>query len=165
MDKVYIIIPNLYDMDDKSLALKNPFDFSENAATTKWVQEHEWSSNMDRWNTVFDCRDEKINWGYSDGIKGGKVLKPTNLRSIYTQGHRVRFFVSLKKMNPICITGEFYDDSRMLCGTTLCDGKSVSSISVDVDLKNETITVYGHDLTKDENISGSCNLVKIQKTW
>lgn len=152
-------------MDDQSLALKNPFDFSDKTATTKWVQEHEWSSNMDRWNTVFDCRNEKIDWGYADGIKGGKVLNPTKLRSIYIQGHRIRFFVSYKEMNPICIMGEFYDEGRMLCGTTLCDGKIVSSVSVDVDLKNGTIAVYGHDITNDKDVSKFCNLVKIQTTW
>ena len=152
-------------MNDQQRALKDPFDFSDTPATTKWVQEHEWGSNIDRWRMAFDCKNTGIDWGYLDGIKGGKVLKPKKLRSIYVQGHRVRFFVSYNDMNPVCITGEFYDEGRMLCGTTLYDGKTVSSISVDVDLKNESIAVYGQDLTNNKDVSNLCSLMKIQVTW
>lgn len=152
-------------MVEQSLTLKDPFDYSDNIATTKWVQDHRWSSKVDRWKMVFDCKNEKMNWGYEQGIKGGRALKPQNLNSIYVQGERVRFFVSYNEMNLICLTGEFYDDRKMLCGTTLYDGETVFSITVAVDLKNGSIAIYGYDITNSKDVSKLCSLMKIQITW
>lgn len=145
--------------------LKDVFDYSDKVATTKWVHDYRWSSKIDRWKMVFDCNDEQFNWDYEDGIKGGRVLKPSNLSSIYVQGEKAKFFLSYNNMNPVCITGEFYDDRKMLCGTTLCDGKTVICMSVDIDLKSGSIAVHGHDLTNGIDVSKFCNLMKIQITW
>lgn len=120
---------------------------------------------MDRWKTVFECTNEELDWGHKTGIKGGEVLKPKELRSVYVQGHRIRFFASFKGMNAICMTGEFIDDRRMLCGTVLYDGKVVVSLSVDVDVKEGNIAVRGYDLTTGTDVSKSCDLLKIQISW
>ena len=152
-------------MEHLSPTLNDPFDYTDRIATTKWVQNHEWSSNMDRWKTVFECTNEELDWGHKTGIKGGEVLKPKELRSVYVQGHRIRFFASFKGMNAICMTGEFIDDRRMLCGTVIYDGKGVVSLSVDVDVKEGNIAVRGYDLTTGTDVSKSCDLLKIQISW
>ncbi|MGI6079080.1 MAG: glycosyltransferase, partial [Fastidiosipilaceae bacterium] len=48
----------------KSLSIADPFNFSDCVATTKWVQNHEWSTGIDRWKTTFDCSNSWMDWGY-----------------------------------------------------------------------------------------------------
>ncbi|MPM92933.1 hypothetical protein SDC9_140069 [bioreactor metagenome] len=152
-------------MNHLSPTINDPFDYTDRIATTKWVHNHEWSSNIDRWRTVFDYTNEELDWGFKAGIRGGEMLKPAKLRSAYVKGHRIRFFVSFKGMNTVCMTGEFLDDRRMLCGTVLYDGKVVVSVSVDIDVKDGSMAVRGYEMTTGKDVSKSCDLLKIQVSW
>jgi hypothetical protein len=153
------------DLNKIQMASEDPFDYSDRVATTKWVHNHEWDSNVDRWRTTFDFTNDKLNWSYDKGITGGEPLKIEGLGHMYAKDHRVRFFVSYGGMNPICLTGEFIEDNRILCGTLLYDGKTATCVSVDVDVNTEVLQVYGKDLFNDMDVSKHCNLLKIQVTW
>lgn len=152
-------------MKQQPPTIENPFDYTDTVATTRWVHDHEWSSNIDRWRTVFDHSNDVLNWGFKDGIKGGDVVKPELLHSLYTKGHRVRFFVSYKSMNPVCFAGEFIDDRRMLCGTVLCDTSNTTYISVDMNISKGTLQIHGKDPMNSIDVSKSCSLLKMQITW
>ncbi len=148
----------------RSASLPDPFNYSERVATTKWVQDHEWVSGIDRWKITFDSSKNWIDWGYPDGMPGGRELRFKDFHSLVMPEHRFRFFVSFRGMDPMIIFGEVNKTDRFVWGTTFYDGTDVISISVDVWPEDKCLSVRGYNITKSTDCSEECKLMKIQMT-
>jgi glycosyltransferase involved in cell wall biosynthesis len=148
----------------KSLSAGSPFDYSDYVATTKWVQNHEWSAGVDRWKTTFDSSKSWIDWGYPGGIPGGKEIYFENFHSLISPGHRFRFFVSFRNMNPMILSGEVNNNEKFTWAGTLYIDNSLVCLSVVIELKEKKLFLKGIDVTNSIDFSTECTLTKIQMT-
>lgn len=148
----------------RSASFQNPFDYSERVATTRWVQDHEWSSGIDRWKTNFDSSKNWIDWGYPGGIPGGKDVTFEDFHSLVMPGHKFRFFVSFRGMDPLIIFGEINRMDKFVWGTTVYNGSDVVSISIEVQPNYKFLRIRGLTINKSEDCSVECRLVKIEMT-
>ncbi|MPM51096.1 hypothetical protein SDC9_97842 [bioreactor metagenome] len=148
----------------RSSSLQNPFDYSERVATTRWVQDHEWSSGVDRWKTNFDSSKNWIDWGHPDGILGGKDVTFEKFHNLIMPGHRFRFFISFRGMDPMIVFGEMNRNERVVWGTIIYDGTDVILVSVEIKPENKSIHIRGYSISRYSDCSEDCRLVKIEMT-
>ena len=148
----------------KSTSLPDPFDYSNRVATTRWVHDHEWSSGVDRWRTTFDASKNWLDGGFPDGISGGSNMVLKDFQNLLMPGHRFRFFVSFRNMDPMIIFGEINRNERFVWGTTVYDGDDVISISVDVKPEEKSLFIKGYNLSRSVDCSEECKVIKMDMT-
>jgi glycosyltransferase involved in cell wall biosynthesis len=148
----------------KSASIANPFDYSNCVATTKWVQDHEWSAGIDRWKTTFDSSKDWKNRGHPEGMPGGKKLYFRDFHSLIMPEHRFRFFVSFREMYPAIISGEINGNDNFMWSTAFFDGSDLIAVSIDVYPKDRYLFIKGYNISKSKECSEEFKLLKIQMT-
>lgn len=148
----------------KSTSLPDPFDYSDRVATTRWVHDHEWSSGVDRWRTTLDSSKNWMDWGFPGGISGDSNIVLKDFQGLLMPGHKFRFFVSFRNMDPMIIFGEMNRNERFVWGTTVYDGDDVISISVDVKPEEKSLFIKGYNISRSVDCSEECKVMKIEMT-
>ena len=87
-----------------------------------------------------------------------------DFHSLIMPGHRFRFFVSFREMDPMIIFGEVNGTDGFVWGTTIYDGNEIISVSVDVKPMDKSLSVRAYNITKLKDCSEDCRLTKVEMT-
>jgi hypothetical protein len=97
-------------------------------------------------------------------MPGGETMRFRDFHSLVMPGHRFRFFVSFRGMDPMIISGEVNRTEKFVWGTTVYDGDDVISVSVEVWPDDGSLVVRGYNILKSMDCSEDCRLIKIEMT-
>jgi len=141
-----------------------PYDVSRAMASTKWVHDHENFYGIKRWSTIYDSgsEDPEMNWGFARGISGGNTVESIHVSNKLGKGMEYRALISLWGVETAIINSVILSDERSIGGTSMFDGKTIFTISLDVFPKKGFINVYGRG-SNGVDYSKFCKIIRIEK--
>jgi len=97
-------------------------------------------------------------------MPGGKDVVFEDFHSFVMPGHRFRFFISFRGMDPMIIFGEMNRNEKVVWGTIIYDGNDVIPVSVEIRPGDKSLRVRGYSISRYSDCSEDCRLTKIEMT-